>query len=76
VGCGTALLFLCFCSFPLHHCFLAKNINKTIELLKYKIYQKARRNRPKNKTISIVLRVKLTGFGNRREFVVVSTSFG
>ena len=28
-------------------CFLAKNINKTIEHLKYKIYQKARRNRPK-----------------------------
>jgi hypothetical protein len=32
---------------PLHHGFLAKNINKTIELLKYKMYQKAGRDRPK-----------------------------
>ena len=32
---------------PLHLCFLAKNINKTTELLKHKIFQKARRNRPK-----------------------------
>jgi hypothetical protein len=61
VGCGTALLFLCFCSFPLHHCFLAKNINKTIELLKYKIYQKARRNRPKNKTIFYSSTCKING---------------
>jgi hypothetical protein len=34
-------------------CFLAKNVNKTIELLKYKIYQKAGRNdqRQRNKAI-------------------------
>jgi hypothetical protein len=36
-----------FCAFPpLHLCFLAKNINKTIEHSKYKMYQKAGRNRP------------------------------
>ena len=61
---------------PLHHCFLAKNINKTIELLKYKIYHKARRKRPKEQSnFSMVLRVKLTGLAFA-EFVVVSTSFG
>jgi hypothetical protein len=61
---------------PLHHCFLAKNINKTIELLKYKIYQKASRNRPKEQSnFSIVLRVKLTGLAFV-EFVVVSTGLG
>jgi hypothetical protein len=42
-----AFLFLCPPPPPLHLCFLAKNINKTTELLKYKIFQKARRNRPK-----------------------------
>jgi hypothetical protein len=52
--------------FPLHHCFLAKNINKTIELLKYKIYQKARRNRPKEQSnFSIVLRFSIV-LGIRR----------
>ena len=31
-------------------CFLAKNINKTIEHLKYKMYQNAGRNRPKEQS--------------------------
>jgi hypothetical protein len=40
-----------FCVFPpLHLCFLAKNKNKTIQLLKYKMYQKARRNKPKEES--------------------------
>jgi hypothetical protein len=45
------LVFLTFCVFPgLHLCFLAKTITKTIEHLKYKIDQKARRNRPKEQS--------------------------
>jgi hypothetical protein len=54
---GTVLFFLCF--FTASHCFLAKNINKTFELLKYKIYQKARNRRKEQSNFSIVLRVKL-----------------
>ena len=44
--CGLSPLLCSFCFPPLHLCFSAKNINKTIELLKYTIYQKATRNRP------------------------------
>jgi hypothetical protein len=73
--CGTPLLFLCFP--PLHLCFLAKIIFKTMEFLKYKIYQKARRNRPCKGTKFFYLRgktVKLTSLAFV-EFVFVSTIF-
>ena len=52
----------------IQHYYIAKNINKTKELLIYKIYQKARRKR------LIVVRVKSTGLAFV-EFFVVSTGF-
>jgi hypothetical protein len=78
---GTALLSLCFAPLHsrLHLWFLAKNINKTIELLKYKFIRKQEGIDQRNKAIlSIVLRVKtvkLTGLAFV-EFASVSTGFG
>jgi hypothetical protein len=50
---------------------IAKIIHKIIKLLKYRIYKKARRNKPKEQSNFIVLLIKLTGLAFV-EFVVVS----
>jgi hypothetical protein len=47
--------------------FLPKNINKIIEFLKYKVYQKARRNRPKEQgNFLYSYTYKINRFGVRR----------